>query len=501
PWHIYELPGNPRDTLNWSDYPAISITEKDLFLTINMIIPNVSWQLGFDGTVIWQMDLDQAFAGDTATQVTWWDNIKWDGRYIRNLNPITYGMEPDSVNAFFVSNRNFDLNNDTIFLLEVTNSLSSGQAQLNIKQGRLDLPYGMPPNGRQADTDTTDASTGLQTNDARWLGGFILEDRIQFVGNSINHDNGNASIYHGIIENVYQDKPVFKGHIISDPILDFGYPNIVFTGNKKCEQQAIIAFNHTSMNDFPGTSTVYFSNEGRYSMVTRMKSGQGIIDNPPLENDPYERWGDYFGLQRVYDNPGEVWSSGMWGLTSKRSATWISQIQSPDTHEINMSVDTVIDYFNNCKGILNVSTDNGVPPYMYIFNQDTVNSNELSINVCEGQYTLTIKDSLNCSLTNSYNFSDSIKREVIDVQMSSVYPNPFSDQFQYLFETDTEKELLFVLYDDRGRLVQDFGSRIVQEGMNALTFSTIPLESGLYFIKVFDDDGFYHETKLLKLSN
>lgn len=501
PWHIYELPGNPRDTNNWSDYPALSITDKDLFLTINMIIPNVSWQVGFDGSIIWQMDLDQAFAGDTATQVTWWDDIKFGDQYIRNLNPILYGVEPDSSNAFFVSNRNFDLLNDSIFLLEITNSIESGQAQLKIQQGELDLPYGMPPNGRQADTDTTDASTGLQTNDARWLGGFILEDRIQFVGNSINHQNGNASIYHGTIADVYSDQPVFKGKMISDDKLDYGYPNIVFTGTQTCEQQAIIAFDHTSMDDFPGVSAVYYSNEGLYSDVIKLKKGIGIIDNPPLQNDPYERWGDYFGLQRIYNQPGTVWSAGMWGLNSTRSATWLAEIIAPDTHQMMVTLDTINDPFNNCLSDITVEAAGGISPYQIILSNDTLQSDLFPVNICDGNYLLKIKDSLNCQASFNLEFADSARKEIIEIQNNRIYPNPFTDNFNLLFESSEDLTLRFELYDDRGRLIEKFGELPVLKGMNELSFSTIPIRSGLYFLKIFNNDALYLESKLLKITD
>ena len=44
-----------KDNNRWTDFPAISITDDELFITGNLIIPNVSWQIGFDGSVIWQV--------------------------------------------------------------------------------------------------------------------------------------------------------------------------------------------------------------------------------------------------------------------------------------------------------------------------------------------------------------------------------------------------------------------------------------------------------------
>ena len=62
-WNVYEIDGNPLNNNRWTDFPAINITENELFITGNLIIPNVSWQVGFDGSVIWQVNKHDGFAG------------------------------------------------------------------------------------------------------------------------------------------------------------------------------------------------------------------------------------------------------------------------------------------------------------------------------------------------------------------------------------------------------------------------------------------------------
>ena len=54
-WNLYALPGNPKDNDRWTDYPMIALTEGELFLTGNLIIPGEPWQTGFSETLIWQM--------------------------------------------------------------------------------------------------------------------------------------------------------------------------------------------------------------------------------------------------------------------------------------------------------------------------------------------------------------------------------------------------------------------------------------------------------------
>jgi hypothetical protein len=41
-----------------------------------------------------------------------------------------------------------------------------------------------------------------------------------------------------------------------------------------------------------------------------------------------ERWGDYMGCQRKYNQPGLVWISGQYGLANHTTRTWIGEISA-----------------------------------------------------------------------------------------------------------------------------------------------------------------------------
>ncbi|MFN3940317.1 MAG: hypothetical protein ACK4IY_07000, partial [Chitinophagales bacterium] len=64
-WNLYVLPGNPKDNDTWTDFPMMAITQSELFITGNLIIPGEPWQTGFSETLIWQMSLNRGYAGDT----------------------------------------------------------------------------------------------------------------------------------------------------------------------------------------------------------------------------------------------------------------------------------------------------------------------------------------------------------------------------------------------------------------------------------------------------
>ena len=321
-WNLYSLSGNPLNDTTWTDYPAIALSQKELFITGNQIRDNEPWQTGFSETIIWQVDKHNGFNGDTALTSRLWTDIKYNGVNVRNLNPIQGGNELTGPNMYFLSNKNFSIQSDSIFIVEIDDDLDNTNAALTVKLSQTNVTYGAPPEANQANGHK------FATNDARVLGGFLQNNQIQFVGNTVNHNNGLASIYHGIITNLAVQNPTVKGHIISDNYVEYGYANIAFSGINNTENQSIIAFNHTSDTTNAGFSAVYYNNSGEYSNVTPLVKGESYVDRITSNTD---RWGDYFGIQRKYNEPGKVWTSGYYGRSDNKPATWIAEVQTPDS--------------------------------------------------------------------------------------------------------------------------------------------------------------------------
>ncbi len=497
-WYIYEVSGNPRpqpnDTL-WTDYPAISLSNEELFLTVNMIIPNVSWQVGFDGSLIWQIPLDSAYAGSENISAVFWDDIKHNGKYIRNLCPVRGADGPMGPNAYFLSNRNFDLENDSLFIVEVSNSLSSGDAELRIGVEKLDIPYGFPPNGLQEDTDQSDPTEGLQTNDARWLGAILLNDDIQFVGNSINHDNGRASVYHGFINGISSESRNVQGNLISFDTIDYGYPNIVWTGQDSCDFQTIVAFDHTAENVYAGVSSYYVMGDKKFSDITVIREGLGYIDKI---SGGYERWGDYFGIQRIYNEPGNLWTCGFYGNFNNNSAIHVAKLGSPNKGNLDLSIEETNPEENECEGELTFTATNTIGAFSYIFNGETLNTNSTPFDFCDGAYTISVVDDRNCSVS----ISDTIDWEVdtIIITSNKIFPNPYTGtELNLHINIPNDGELAVQIVAVNGQYSRTVLNQAAKKGKNHVQLNTTPLSAGVYFVHVLLDNKTLYTEKLVKI--
>ena len=484
-WYIYHLPGNPLNNNRWTDFPVITLSQDKLYFTANLIIPDVSWQVGFDGSIIWELDKFLGYNGADSLDAELYYDIKYENKYIRNLHAVQ-GYNGTMEDLILLSNRNFDITNDTIFFLHIQDQT------LQIEALKSNLNYGVPPNARQQDTDTSDATMGLQTNDARILGAIRFEDEIQFVANTLNPSTGFSGIYHGIIENLVGNLTV-RANIIGDSIKDLAYPNIAWSGNEACDRETIIAFDYSSFTDFPGMATVHFSNDEIYSNLKIVKESENYVDRLP---GGYERWGDYFGLQRKYNEKGTVYAFGYIVMANKKNSGFCAALISRDSTELKIEVEPSLP-FNTCENDLQLIITNGTPPYQISW---TSSSGETALNTnfyskaCIGD-TLFIEvvDSIGCSKQLQYIIPMNQLSDHIEV-----YPNPTDDQVQIQFTMQKDDEIAIIITDVSGKTVYKVDSKFVKKGLNELSLFLTPLSSGVYHINLLSSESLIGTYRVIK---
>jgi hypothetical protein len=475
-WNVYVLPGNPLNNDRWTDFPTIALTPTELFFTANFIIPGQPWQTGFDGSMIWQIGLEEGYNADSTLDARLWYDIRHNSRYTRNIHSVQFGDVPDRDDLFFLSNRNFSTQNDTIFLIHITGTRNDANTTLEVDAHISDSPYGVPPFARQEDTDTSNSGSGFDTNDGRVLGAFFVNDHIQFVSNSIDFSSGFSAIYHGIIEDPYSDLPSIKGSIIHHDRMDLGYPNIAWTGNRPCEKQAIIGFNHSSPIDPAGCSAIFFSDKEEYSPITYITKGESYVNR---HAGNYERWGDYFGLQRVYNASGEVWSSGYYGHSSQSNGIYSAKIYSPDT--IHLEIQVQAEEGNAlCNAEVRALAINGEAPFSYSFN-GVVSNSDISSGHCAGeQVVVSVQDASGCVQTDTV---------VVGLKNSSIrqvtYPNPTQNSLITRFNLPSSGNIQLLLSDLKGNEVVVITERYSSAGLYEVALDLSHLSAGTYILKLF----------------
>ncbi len=318
-WNFYSVDGNPFNDSTWSDYPIISISDKDMFMTFNQIQDNVGWQNGFRQSVIYQIKKSDGFAA-TPLQYTLWDSIKFNGTLYRNICPAKYQVTNMGDDMYFLSVRNVDVSNDSIFILHIDDSYQSGNATLTQRVVKSPVNYGFPPN------PSMNNGNYLMTNDGRVLAAIYENDYIHFGANSVHPTLNNAGVLLGTIQNVSSASPTVDAQVFAEPMVEYGYPSMCYMGTAPNDHRVMFNVAHCYTDSFPGISVVYKNPAGDYSDFLRVSEG-----NSPLNRltDSNERWGDYSGIQTVYNNPQQAYLAGTVTLNGNARA-WVARIQNAD---------------------------------------------------------------------------------------------------------------------------------------------------------------------------
>ncbi|MCF8254003.1 MAG: T9SS type A sorting domain-containing protein [Bacteroidia bacterium] len=332
-WNLYQLPGNITGDSSWSDYPIISLSKDELFITVNRLKDNTFWKNGFLESYIWQVDKNKGFAGDSLPQKIY-NNIQFNGKSVWSICPVKGGSQLYGPEMYFLSHRPSDLTNDTVFVHYITNTIASGNAELGMRVLKNPVSYGLQPNALMPN------GKKLQTNDARVLSAMYEGGVIYYVGNTIDPQRFSPGVYFGRIHEIWTSTPRLEGTIIASDTLDFGYPSIAYVGSgENGDHSSMITFSHVSDKQFPGTSVVYVDRNFNISEPVFVKKGEGNIQ---LIGDTVERWGDYTGIQRKYNELGVAWLSGSWGTAQGQNRTWIGRVQTNDlTSGLNQTNETI----------------------------------------------------------------------------------------------------------------------------------------------------------------
>ena len=317
-WNFYKFYGDYKGDTTWFDYPAITISKNEFYFTGNKLGFNTSWQAGFKNSVIYQIKKADGYAGQTLNYKIW-DSIYYQGKPIRNLHPVKNGSSISAATPYFLSNRNFATQNDSVFLIRLTDTLNSANASMQINPLKSNLAYGVAADGRQKDT-----AYSLATNDARILGAFKEGDEIQFVNTSINPSNGAASIYHGTIQQV-SSNPSIQAQLLSIDSLDMAYPNISYFGVNNGNIVSVINCNYSGPRTFAGMHAL-ISKSGQYSDWTNIKKGDSNI---VVLSAKQQRWGDYTGSQIDWNFPGNAWVIGIFGNAKRGYGNYMARLSSP----------------------------------------------------------------------------------------------------------------------------------------------------------------------------
>jgi hypothetical protein len=331
-WNFYYLPDSIFNDNREGDYPLLGINDDDVFITY------IRYSKGnaLNRCAIVQADKNAGYTGATLnTQVY---SVQSS---IGTIVPAPGGSTTYGPNMFFVSALEESHASNTYTVYEITNSLASGKAVLK-KYDKISSNITYTPaltSYQPGGIPLTDLFADI---DDYMQNAFYENGVLQFCQNT--NINGKAAVCLGRITGIPNNISC-TAKTISDPDLYFSYPCIAYAGMSSSDNSAIVSFEHTGLNTFPGLSAVSVNSNFDISPVTIIKAGNDTIN---------ALWGDYSGICRRYNHPGEVWYEGQYGSTTFPNINWIAQLKKQQCASEQIADVTEVKAIASSKNIISV---------------------------------------------------------------------------------------------------------------------------------------------------
>jgi PKD repeat protein len=326
-WNFYKIDGNPLNDPFWSDYPNVSISTKDLFITTLLRDSNGDWNY----SMVFQITKDNGYSGLPLRWKFYANPLNADSTKAFNLVPTQNGWDKlIGPGMHLVSNE--PLGGDKYNYYQITNSLDQNP-ELRSYQTK-GLMTSLAPNGRQKGSTNI-----LNTFDSR-IWSALYSGGIIHMGGHVNTDHGDVGLLYGRYS--ISDLKV-DATILTDTFIDYGFPSFSTFGKLEDSDTILVNYLFSGANTFASQqqrTVTGRGNEFKWSDPITLKAGESVISALPGSE---QRWGDYStACRRFLSSRIESWVVGMHAET-RNYATWIGQLAPKGSSDTQLKTEFVAD--------------------------------------------------------------------------------------------------------------------------------------------------------------
>jgi hypothetical protein len=328
-WHLYGITGNPFNDTSFADYPNVAVNAEELFINVNLFKVNSNFD--YNQSIIYQLSLDDGYNGATSLSYKLWGNnfATPSGKPSFTMVPVTHGMgTPWASGMQFVST--WPADDSLVYYYKITGNLADINAQFTVQQFAIP-PYTACANGRMIDKATGFVDS-INTGSSMVQNAIYLDSNIYFTFNA-NFYFGWCGIYVGKL-NLRNNTTKVKFY--GEPGSYLSYPALAAMGADSTNATMALAYVQADTNTYPQVNAISMDEQMSFSNPLLVKQGDTSVNMlyPPQYVGRPERWGDYTGIQRLYNSkPPQAWLAAGYGGNNSRKAswnTWIAQLTLPN---------------------------------------------------------------------------------------------------------------------------------------------------------------------------
>jgi len=322
-WWVYQITGNPLNNNCWIDFPALGVSNNEIYITGNLFDTNDF----FNQSIIYQIPKAAGYSGTSVSYITW-SELSKSPYEASSLVPVSFGHQGNyGPGIFLISSES--AGDNRIRLWDITNDVSNNPSLNNYTVNTT--AYTFAANAEQKGT-----SELLDNGDCRIQSAFYLNGIIHYVFHSDIGDAWNGINYNRLTINNLTNQSSTLGQ---KGVSDFSYPSVASFSTSSSDKSVIIGFLRSSSAFFPEVRVVNCDDNMEWSNTVLVKAGETFID---FTTDTDERWGDYTGIARKHNSTIQrAWLAGSYGanITSQNInntfKTRIAEVFSSTTTSVN----------------------------------------------------------------------------------------------------------------------------------------------------------------------
>ena len=317
-WWVYTLTGNPLSNNCWFDYPALAVSNNEVYVTGNLFNGN-----SFNQAVIYQIPKAAGYAGQSL-EWQYWAGLSNTPFEAFSLVPASWGQQGNYGPGVYLVSSEY-IGSDKLVLWDLTDDMSGSPELVNYTiQTDIYSPA--------ADAFQSGSSDALDNGDCRMQSAFYFNGILHYVFHTDIGEGWNG-IYYGRmdVEDGTNETTTFG----LQGSYDYSYPSVASFSTSSSDPSVMVAFLRSSQDSYPEVRVVNCDRFYQWSPSTRVKAGETFVD---FLSDDLERWGDYTGMSRRHNSADpRVWLSGAYGANIPSQAinntykTWVAEIQAGES--------------------------------------------------------------------------------------------------------------------------------------------------------------------------
>jgi hypothetical protein len=368
-WTFCSIPA-PADT--WYDFPNIGMSSSEFFITANKSTISTSTDIGTDIYQISKLDIISLSTSFNPIAVQKYDNVKdADNNITSGMCVVTNGAPQINGNFPYygpgiylcsIDFSNSSLTPTKLTLYDIENDIG-GPIVLQKYSHELPIQAGTPVDAFQLNTTIT-----LKSGFPRIHSAFYLDNIIHFVATATKDVSINESAVYYVRFDV--PTPASTTFLKIDPNSTVGneewytYPSICHMGHTETDKSVAITYLASGNQYYPQIRCIHVDDNLIPSNQVKFRIG----DNFLIGGTSSSRWGDYTGIQRVYDAPcPRFWTNGTFGTSGNAYGSFAAQSRCGSMDVYNNELDIKFDLYPN--------------PFTSVLNLEFTSENSNNINV------------------------------------------------------------------------------------------------------------------------